>query len=364
LFAFVDLATFWQEGLAVLNVSVRLRIALLILMLLTGCGMPIPQAVQTEMHEVTETATPAETPTVPARMAAVFPGVLSDGDYNMLGYAALLAVGSELDVQIEFQEQLPNPEAAEPALRAYAEERYEIIWPHGGQYLELGLRLAKEYPTSVFILEVDEPLADRPANVWTIERNFQLGFYVLGALAARLTQTGQIAYLSGPEMEFTYAELNAVRQGVRDSGRVVQVASAWTGDFNDADAARRAADQLIAEGADVILCSLNLGVYGVFDAVKANEGRVLVTAKYADKSAYAPDQYVTTLLNDYQAPVRSIVEQILAGRRSGSYPLRIGQGLNLQLPLAQASPEVSTEIEKILQQVQSGEITVTRDTRR
>jgi basic membrane protein A len=204
---------------------------------------------------------------------------------------------------------------------------------------------------------------DAPPNLWVIGRNFHTGFYALGALAARSTKTGKIGYIGGLTLPFSYSEVHAAEQAISDLGLDVTIEPVWVGDFSDPTKASQLADAMIANGVDVIMGSLNLGMFGIFEAVKSQTGdKVLVTAKYTDKAGFAPDNYLTAILYDFKAPLTGIINRIQAGETGGFLEMGFENGVSLQLPLHNSTPEVESEIETILSDIQSGNITVIQDT--
>ena len=168
--------------------------------------------------------------------------------------------------------------------------------------------------------------------------------------------------MGGLTLPFSYAEAHAVQQAVADSGLDVEVKMVWAGDFNDPTKARQVADALIAEGCDVIMGSLNLGMFGLFEAVKASPDKVLVTAKYTDKSSYAPENYITAFIYDFTIPLKAIYDSVVAGELGGYYPLGFDTGALIQTPLQNVDASVATEVEAIIADVVSGKITVVKDT--
>jgi basic membrane protein A len=224
------------------------------------------------------------------------------------------------------------------------------------------LELAKQFPEVVFIAEGDAKPEDMPANVWFIDRNFHVGFYGIGALAARSTTTGKIGYIGGLTLPFSYAEVHAMQQAIADSGKDVEFKYVWAGDFNDPAKSRQVADAMIAEGVDVLVGSLNLGMQGVFESVKANSGtKVLVTAKYSDKSQFAPENYITSLIYDFAGPLKEIVTKVQAGEKGGYYPLGFDTGVKLQTPLQNIPATVTTEMDAVIADLVSGKIQVVKD---
>jgi len=306
-----------------------------------------------------EAATP--TPSKTYKLAAIFPGTITDADYNTLGYVAATAVQAEMGVKMAYSENVAVPDV-ERVMREYIDQGFNIIWTHGGQFISQSANIAKQFPNAVIIGETDAPVADAPANLWVIDRNFHVGFYAIGALAAKQTKSGKIGYLGGQTLPFSYAEVHAIEQAMKDLGSKAQLKPVWAGDFNDPTKGRQFADALIAEGVDVIIGSLNLGMFGLFEAVKASGKPVLVTAKYTDKSSYAPNHVITSLLYDFAGPLKAITKKIMAGEKGGYYPLGFDTGVALQFPLKNVTPELSKEIEGIMNDVKAGKIKVVKDT--
>ncbi len=310
-------------------------------------------------------ATPAAEPTAETakvyKLAAIFPGVITDNDYNTLAYVGMTEAQKALGIEAVYSESVAVPDV-DRVMREYIDAGYNIIWTHGGQFITQTVELAKAFPDVVFIAEGDAPVTDAPANLWFIDRNFNIGFYGIGAAAALATQTGKIAYLGGQALPFSYQEVHAIQQAIADLGVDVELIPVWTADFNDPAKTRQLADALIADGVDVIMGSVNLGMVGVFEAAKSTtDKKILITAKYSDKTSFGPDNYITALLYDFSDPLVQIITKIQGGETGGYYPLGFDTGVKLQLPLQNVSAEVAAQVEEITQKVISGEIVVVKD---
>ncbi len=304
------------------------------------------------------------TPTVEVeafKLAAIFPGTITDADYNTLGHLGITAVQDELGVEVAFSETVAVPDV-DRVMREYIDDGSNIIFTHGGQFLTQTLELAREFPDLYFIAEADAEIPDAPSNVWVIVRNMEVGAYGGGAVAAQLTNTGKVGYITGLTLPLTYAEVHAIEQAIGDLGLDVEVIPVWVGDFNDPSKARELADALIADDVDVIVSSLNLGTLGVFEAAKNASSEVLVIAKYTDKSEFAPDHYVTSMLYDFAGPLKDIVANIQAGQSGGMYHLGFDTGIDLQLPLLNVSDELNSSAAALLSDMKAGEIQVIKDT--
>jgi len=307
----------------------------------------------------TQEAAPAATEEY--KLAVILPGVTTDADYNTLGYLGGLAVQKDLGIEIAYSENVAVPDV-ERVMREYIDNGYNIIFTHGGQFVSQTQQLANEFPDVYFIGEGDAPVEDAPDNMWVMDRNFHIPFYAVGATAAKQTQTGKIGYIGGLTLPFSYAEVHAVEQAIEDLGLDVELKPVWVGDFNDPTKARELTDAMIAEDVDVIMGSLNLGMFGLFEAVKSAPDQVWATAKYVDKSNFAPENYVTAALYDWEKPLKDIVEKIMAGETGGYYPMGFETGVALQMPLRNVSDELNSEMEQIVADIQSGKIEVVKDT--
>ncbi|MDM8529327.1 BMP family protein [Anaerolineales bacterium HSG24] len=294
------------------------------------------------------------------KMAAIFPGVITDADYNTLGYIGLTSVQSDLGVKTAYSESVAVPDV-ERVMREYIDDGFNIIFTHGGQFLSQTQTLAKEFPDVYFIGESDAAPDDAPENLWVIDRNFHVGFYPLGTLAAQQTKTGKIGYIGGLTLPFSYAEVHAIKQAIADAGADVEVVSVWAGNFNDPTRARELADAMIADNVDVIIGSLNLGMFGLFEAVKASDNKALAIAKYTDKSNFAPDNYITSVLYDFSGPLKNIVKDIQSGKTGGYYPLGFDTGVTIQMPLKNVTDGVEASIKQVVADIESGKTEVKKD---
>lgn len=333
-------------------------------LVLASCAQPTeaPAPVKTEAPVATEVAT--EAPVEPAmvyKLAAIFPGVITDADYNTLAYIGVSEVTRTMGIESTYSESVAVPDV-DRVMREYIDLGYNVIWTHGGQFVNQTVELAKAFPEVIFIGEGDAAVAEPPANLWFIDRNFQVGYYGVGAAAALATKSGKIGYLGGQALPFSYQEVHAIQQALADLGSDVELVYVWTGDFNDPTKARQTADALIGQGVDVIMSSLNLGVYGVFEAAKAvTDKQILVTVKYTDKASYAPNNYVTSVIYDFAGPLQEIITKIQAGETGGYYPLGFATGVKLQLPLKNVDPAVQAQVEEIMGKVVDGTIAVVED---
>ncbi len=296
----------------------------------------------------------------PIKIAAVFSGSTTDADYTYLGLQALRSAEKRFGATTTYSENVAVPDT-ERVMHEYLAEGYSVIWTHGSQYYAATVKLAAENPKDTFIAEQDTKPTDAPANVWVLDRNFHLAFYPLGILAANASKSGKIGYIGGATLPFSYSEVHAVEQALADSGSTAKITPVWVGDFNDPVKAQQITSQLISQGNDFILGSLNLGMIGAFGAARAAPaGSVLITAKYTDKTTFAPKAYVTSVIYDFATPLNTILVKMKAGSKGGYVGMDFKEGIKFQAP-KNVSAAIAKKATDAVAKIIAGQITVVRN---
>lgn len=94
---------------------------------------------------------PATQAATPIKMAMILPGPVEHADFNALGYLALREVHKGLGVRVSHSERVAVADA-EGVAREYIAPGYTIIAFHGGQYLAMTQKLARQSPEANFII--------------------------------------------------------------------------------------------------------------------------------------------------------------------------------------------------------------------
>jgi basic membrane protein A len=296
------------------------------------------------------------------KIAAVFSGPVTDADYNQLGLLALQSAEKQ-GAAITYTESVAVPDA-ERVIREYVADGNTVVWTHGSQFYDATAKVAKDNPDVHFIAEFDGHPDGQPANVWIFDRQFHLGFYAIGVLAAKLSKSGKVGYVGGLSLPFSYSEVHAMQQAIKDTGASTTINAVWTGDFNDPTKAQQISTQLINDGADVIVGSLNNGAVGTFKAAEGASGKtVWVTAKYTDKSSLDAKggHYAGTVLYDFAKPLGDVLGKIVGGEGTGYYALGFTTGVTIQMA-DDVPADVQQAVTDTMTKVDDGSIKVALDT--
>lgn len=293
------------------------------------------------------------------KIAAMFSGPTNDNDYNALGLAALNAAKAG-GAEVSYTEKVAVPDI-EARLNEAVGDGNTVIWTHGSQFYDATAKVAEENPDVNFIAEYDGVAKDQPANVWTIDRQFHLGFYGMGVFASKLSKSGTIGYVGGLSLPFSFSEVHAMQQAIADTGASTTIKPVWTGDFNDASKAQQFTTQLLSQGADVIVGSLNEGATGTFQAFEGKpDGSGWVTAKYTDKSAAAGSHYAGSLEYDFTKPFADVLAKIKGGERTGRYALGFDTGVTIKMS-DNVPDDVKAAVTDVMDKVKSGAVQVKLD---
>ena len=146
--------------------TVLMLIAMLALMMvLAACGGADEPAAVEEPAVAADEAAAVEEPAMSYKMAAIFPGTITDADYNTLGYIGLTSVGTDLGIPVAYSENVAVPDV-DGVMREYLDDDFNIIFTHGGQFVSQTKELAAEFPDVVQRLQAvyDAHLADIQSN--------------------------------------------------------------------------------------------------------------------------------------------------------------------------------------------------------
>jgi len=298
--------------------------------------------------------------------ATLIYGSIQDADYSTLGYMAVQNMAKRPDVgKAAFSEKVGAPDAVR-VMEEYINGGYNVIWAHSSIYTNAVFEICDKYPNVSFILEGDAaPTGDKVKdNVWLVERNYYIGFYVLGQLATLKTQTKKVAFVGAVKLPFQIGIINALNQSIKDHDPSVEFNYIFVGDFDDPVKARQSAEALISQGYDVLMSALNLGNYGLFEAAAGK--KVWITTEYTDKQHMGPDNYLSSEIFDFNIPLNYVLDRINEGKLGGHYPLQYGLAEEgkpryTQLPAFNVSDSVNAALKETAMKVSSGDVKVIKD---
>ncbi|MCY3831857.1 MAG: BMP family ABC transporter substrate-binding protein [Chloroflexi bacterium] len=180
---------------------------------------------------------------------------------------------------------------AEDALRQLAEEGHKLIFATAAEYSDAVLKVAGDFPDTFFEVYGGSETAD---NVATYDGRMYQAFYVAGGYTGEMTVSGVIGFIAPEPTIEIIRHINAITAAsllVRTCEDIA-VHVRWTGSWNDPEAERAAALELVDLGADVLVQH----TYSP-EAQKVAEEKGLRSMGYGfDMREFAPKANMTSII--------------------------------------------------------------------
>jgi basic membrane protein A len=214
-----------------------------------------------------------------------------------------------------------TPVSIEPALRAFAERKYDLIIGVGFAQAPILESVAKDYPDIQFAIV--DGVTELP-NVASLVFKEHEGSYLVGILAAMTSTTGTIGFLGGMDIGLIHRFGKGYEQGARSVNPNIRVLSNYVGvtdaAWNNPGRGKELALAQIAKGADVIFTAAGNSGLGAFDAVeekgKDASGRAthFVIGVDANQNMVKPGYVLTSMVKRVDNAVYQIVREVTEKR--------------------------------------------------
>ena len=282
-------------------------------------------------------------------------GGLGDRSFNDSAYAGLQEAQRRLGIGFETIDYT-TAEANLEDLRDLIRQGYDLIVGIGFENAGTIATLAKEHPDRKFAA-IDATVEGD--NVASIVYRVQEGGFLMGVLAAMLTESGKVGFVGGMDMPILRRIEAGFRQGVAYQDGSVQVVTGWAGTFSDPAAGKALALAQYASGVDVIYNAARRTGLGVIEAAK--EAGRLTLGTSGDQRYLAPGHVVGNRPKRVDMAVLTLIDELQKGRFAAgarSLGLREG-GLSLgPFDDSLVSDAMLRRLESLQAQIIAGEIVV------
>lgn len=274
-----------------------------------------------------------------------------------MAYDGLMTAKERYGIEVSYTENLQTTDM-EAAITDYAAQGYSLIFGLGFQFGDPCLAVAEKYPDTKFVVFEGNVEAD---NVLSCKISNEQSRYLLGYLAARMSESGTVGFVAGPAQPSIIKPAEAFKMGARSANPDVKVLITYCESFTDVALAKEAAAAMLDQGADVIGHGANTAGTG---AIKACEERgKLAMGAAADQNSLAPDTVVCSDMYSFGNVLLYIVESAVDGKfESGIQSYGFAEGIVQLAPYhsfeEKISAEVKGEIEALIQQIKEGTLVI------
>ena len=256
-----------------------------------------------------------------------------------------------------------DPTSVEPAIRAFAEESYDLIIGVGFEQVAVVERVAKDYPNLNFV--VIDGLVDLP-NVASLVFKEHQGSYLVGMIAAKKSQTGVIGFIGGMDIPLIHRFETGYEEGARAINPQIRVIDNYVGvtpdAWNNPGKGKELALAQIQKGADIIFTAAGNSGTGAFDAAEQN-GKFVIGVD-SNQNWVKPGYVLTSMVKRVDNAIYLTVKEMVEGKfQPGVHVYGLendGVGYAMDQYNAHLVPEdVLREVEEAKRKIIAGEIEVT-----
>ncbi len=246
------------------------------------------------------------------RVAVVFPGSINDQGFNQVVYEGLLQIEEEMGAEIAYSEKTPVADFVQ-VFRDFAEDGYNVIVGHGFQFGDVALEVAPDYPEVKFIVTNNSIV--QAENVAGIAAAAWQPAYLLGMLAAQMSETGKIGGIAGYDFPNIVSQMEAYKLGAKAVNPDIETTIVYIGTMEDVAKGKEAALAQASAGVDVIFHIADAAGIGVIDG--AVESDIWVIGWGADQNHLAPENVLSSSLTNSGGLLIKDVELVADGTWTG-----------------------------------------------
>ncbi len=263
-----------------------------------------------------------------------------------------------------------TPNAIEPAMRAFAEQNFDLIIGVGFAQAPIMEQVAKDYPNIQFAIIDGE---SKLPNVASLQFKEHEGSYLVGILAAKASRTGTIGFLGGMDIGLIHRFAQGYEEGAKSINPNIQVIRNYVGvtdaAWNNPGKGKELSLAQIGKGADVIFTAAGNSGLGAFDAVEqqgVQNGRAthFVIGVDSNQNMVKPGFVLTSMVKRVDNAVYDIVQDVVNHRFSPGLHIfgldKDGVGYAMdEFNKELVSPEAIQQAEEAKKKIIAGEIKVT-----
>lgn len=323
----------------------------LTVLLVVACNTTAPQVSQ-------NTSSPDQK-MVSIKVAAMMPRDIHNDGWSRSSYEGLKFIEKEIRAKITYQENadVPSPQpnsTYDKILRNFAQENYDLIIAHGGQFMEALDAIAKEFPRIKFA--VTSAYSGNNKNAAGLTYRASEGGYLAGVAAGLVTKTNKMAFLGGEPNSNALEIANFSQKGALSIKPNSYLSIEWVGSFTDDTKSQKLAEKLIKSGVDVII--VNVGTADTEIILMAEKAGIKAIGINQDQHTIAPQTVITSLIPKFSAIYLQAATLVLKGQWEGKqYKFGLKEGAIEMAPsYGNFTPEQEAKFQEIKNEIILGKL--------
>jgi simple sugar transport system substrate-binding protein/basic membrane protein A len=328
------------------------------LLALTACGTDTaPTAEAPDETDATAATADAESAATGQKLALVLSGSSTDQSWDQAAYEAGKALEGK-GVELAVSEAV-DPADVAAVMRQYAEAGYDLIVAHSFSYQDAVFEVAEEFPEVNFAWAGG--IGETSENVADYDQPFYQGAYLVGLVAAELSETGQLGALYGFDIPVCHAMGEAMLAGAQQVNPDATLTSAAVGDWYDVAKAKEAALSQAETGVDYWIGCGQGPTLGQIEAAKEAGG--YTTGYVGDMSSLGPEVVASNLIWNMEPLFQQMLDDTAGDTFADQfYKLAVPEGV-IQVEVTsefqdEVGDEIMASLEQTKEQIAAGEVEV------
>lgn len=283
-------------------------------------------------------------------------GGVNDGSFNTSAWVGLQKAQEDLGIQVSYLESHTDADY-KPNIENYVDEDYDMIICIGYALADALKEEAAANPDKKFAIVDDATLADAP-NVTSLMFEQAQASYLVGYVAGKTTKSNTVGIVLGMSTDLMNQFGYGYTAGVLDANPDAKVLQNNANSFSDTAAGKTAANNMVAQGADVIFHAAGGTGLGVIDGAK--EAGIWAIGVDSDQSAIAPETILTSAMKRVDNAVYDVAKATVDGTLTAgvkTYSLA-DEGVDLAPTTDNLPEELLTEVQDVKAKIVAGEIEV------
>jgi basic membrane protein A len=259
-------------------------------------------------------------------------GGKNDRSFNAAAWEGVRRAEKDLDICL-YDVEPGNPTSIEPAMRAFAERNFDLIFGVGFAQGPIMQRVANDFPDIKFaivdgvIFEADGKTPKK--NVASLVFREHEGSYLVGMIAASKSKTGVLGFVGGMDIPLIHRFAKGYEEGALsinpNAKFVVNYVGVTDGAWNNPGRGKELSLSQIEKGADVIFTAAGNSGLGTFDAVEQygrnaqGEANKFVIGVDSNQNGVKPGFVLTSMVKRVDNACYDVVKEVLGGKFEGGF---------------------------------------------
>jgi basic membrane protein A len=240
-------------------------------------------------------------------------GGKDDKSFNSAAYQGAMQAKEKVPGIFLKYVEATDDNAYESLLRSFAQKEFDLIIAIGFAQAEAVKKVAEKFPARHFAI-VDAEI--KAPNVRSLLFQEHEGSYLVGALAALTSKTGQIGFIGGMDIPLIRRFELGYRSGAQKINPKIKLTTNYVGltseAWNNPAKAKELAVTQYGAGADVIFAAAGASNAGLFDA--AEEKQKFAIGVDSNQNGVKPGLVLTSMLKRIDTAVLQAIKEAQGGK--------------------------------------------------